>query len=121
MDRRDLLKRFGIGAIIAPIIGGVVERSASAELIEVPKVRPVELFSSVPAPVELRDVKMARIVLEINDGQTRTITLNRWPWGEGKIGISDTLGVRINFVRIENSSPRAEQEIGMISGDGVLL
>lgn len=120
MDRRDLLKRFGIGAIIAPIVGGVVERSASAELIEIPKVKPVELFSSVPKPVDLRKVKSAQIVLEMNDGQTRTISLNRWPWGEGKIEVTDRLAARIEFLRVENSSPRSEHRIGRVFGDGML-
>lgn len=129
MDRRDLLKRFGVGAIIAPIIGGVVERSASAELIEVPKVKPVELFSKIPGPVDLSDVVSAQIVLEMGDGQTRTLTLSKWPSFEpnvrgantGKIGVMDSLAVGIDFFRVSNnSSPQCEYPIGRLSADAKL-
>lgn len=31
MDRRDILKKFGIGTIIAPLIGGAVDQSSAAK------------------------------------------------------------------------------------------
>lgn len=120
MDRRDLLKRFGIGAIIAPIVGGVVERSASAELIEVPKVRPVELFSKIPAALRLRDVKTAQLVLEMKDGQTRCIAMRGWPYGEGEIKVTDFLAARVEFLRMDGASPRSEHHIGSLFCEATL-
>lgn len=38
MNRRDLLKFFGAGAVIAPVIGGVASATQHARLIEEPKV-----------------------------------------------------------------------------------
>jgi hypothetical protein len=46
MNRRDLMKYFGIGATIVPVIGGVPEIRAPAKLIVVPQVNPVEVVSS---------------------------------------------------------------------------
>ncbi len=40
LNRRDLLKFFGIGATIVPVIGGAVKTELPARLIEVPKVEP---------------------------------------------------------------------------------
>ncbi len=43
MQRRDLLKLFGVGATIVPVIGGVPELEAPAKLIELPSLEPVKL------------------------------------------------------------------------------
>lgn len=48
MQRRDLLKLFGIGASIAPIVNGMPRIEAAANLIELPKVEPVSLESAMP-------------------------------------------------------------------------
>ena len=77
MDRRDLLKRFGIGAIIAPVIGGVAVREATATLIEVPKIKPVELFTTIPNAIRLSQVKRASIHLEMFDGSIRVVTVDQ--------------------------------------------
>ncbi len=45
LNRRDLLKFFGIGATIVPVIGGAVKTELPARLIEVPKVEPAEQLS----------------------------------------------------------------------------
>jgi len=42
MNRRDLLKLFGAGSVIAPVIGGVAGQSPQVKLIEEAK---VELFA----------------------------------------------------------------------------
>jgi hypothetical protein len=40
LNRRDLLRFFGIGATIVPVIGGAAKLDSPARLIEVPKVEP---------------------------------------------------------------------------------
>lgn len=37
MNRRDVLKLFGVGAAVVPIVNGLPARDAEAKLIEVPK------------------------------------------------------------------------------------
>lgn len=41
MDRRDILKLFGIGAAVVPLVGGVPDFDASASLIEIPRIEPL--------------------------------------------------------------------------------
>jgi len=48
-NRRDLLKMFGIGATIIPLIGGVPEVSAPAELIAMPEIKPLEIVRHADA------------------------------------------------------------------------
>ena len=47
--RRDLLKIFGIGTAIVPLIGGVPEVSQPAELIALPSVKPLEVVHQMDA------------------------------------------------------------------------
>jgi len=42
-SRRDLLKFFGVGTAIVPLIGGVPKTEAPAELIAVPEIQPLIL------------------------------------------------------------------------------
>lgn len=42
MDRRELLKLFGMGTVIAPVIAGVASEDNHARLIEVPKVEIIQ-------------------------------------------------------------------------------
>lgn len=51
-NRRDLLKFFGIGATVVPVVGGVPKVEAPARLIAEPKVEPLEV---VPADVKVED------------------------------------------------------------------
>ena len=78
MDRRDLLRKFGIGALIVPIIGGQPEKSAAAQLIEIPKIRPVELVKELPEKIQLADVQTAELVLTMQDGTRHSIEFNTW-------------------------------------------
>lgn len=41
-NRRDLLKLFGAGTVIAPVVDGLTSESARATLIEVPKIEIAE-------------------------------------------------------------------------------
>jgi len=51
-SRRDLLKLFGVGAAIVPLIGGVPEVSEAAELITLPSIKPIEVVPFVD-PIRL--------------------------------------------------------------------
>ncbi len=42
LNRRDLLRFFGIGATIVPVIGGAAKTESLARLIEIPKIEPVK-------------------------------------------------------------------------------
>lgn len=66
-SRRDLLKYFGIGAVIAPVVGGPL-----ATLIEVPKVEIVKP-EAVSVPFNAADVKAVAVTLHLYDGTTRTV------------------------------------------------
>src|SRR5438128_32819 len=41
-DRRSFLKLFGIGAVVAPVVGGVMVQSSQALIVEPPKVEAIE-------------------------------------------------------------------------------
>lgn len=47
MDRREVLKMFGIGAMVVPIVGSKPVREAAATLIEVPKLEPAALEQTI--------------------------------------------------------------------------
>lgn len=77
LNRRDLLKKFGIGAAIVPIIGGVPEMEAKASLIEVPRVelaRPVitEAPLFLQSPVSYGEFDITVIVKQRASGQVTT-------------------------------------------------
>ena len=118
MDRRDILKRFGIGAIIVPVIGGAAVTSSAVELIEVPKVRPVELFKEIPKPIALSEVDKATINLKFKDGTARSIMVADWFSGTGRLLLSHRLEVFIQFSS-GDSSPAAT--VGEIYGRANLL
>jgi len=48
MDRRELLRYFGIGATITPMLNGAAVVEAAATLLRIPEVRPVALASTFP-------------------------------------------------------------------------
>jgi len=135
MDRRDLLKRFGIGAIIAPVIGGVAVREATAALIEVPKIKPVELFTKIPEPIDLESVKRATVQLEMFDGSVRVVEVQHvcsdsyapsptaliFGGKAGRvIGPADDFLVKIRFAERSKSSPEILFTLGEIYGEGKL-
>ncbi|MFH1741144.1 MAG: hypothetical protein ABIH23_19250 [bacterium] len=72
-SRRDLLRVFGIGALIAPIIGAKADETSIAQLIEPPKVRPVELFREIPKKLDLRKVTRIVLIFETTDGERHRI------------------------------------------------
>lgn len=111
MDRRDILKRFGIGAIIVPVIGGAAATTSAVELIEVPKVRPVELFTKIPEPLALSKIKKVTLTLEYQDGKTRSIATSRNPFSSGLIKPTDTVDLFIQFSSANASPAKTVGEI----------
>lgn len=69
MNRRDLMRFFAAGTVIAPL-GGVV----AAKLIEVPKIEPVTLSPII----DPRQIKGFSVNLEMMDGTARTLPCS-WP------------------------------------------
>ena len=62
MNRRDLLKLFGIGASVVPIVGGSPQLAAESRLIETPKVEPIIEATQIPfMPDELLTAKKGQI------------------------------------------------------------
>jgi hypothetical protein len=120
MDRRDLLKRFGIGAIIVPVVGGAAITSHAATLIEVPKVKPVELFASIPKELNLEDVARVTITFTMKDATERIITIDR-PALRGTIKPTDDLFVDV-ILTAQNrySSPELKTKLGRFQGEALL-
>ena len=51
INRRDLLKYFGIGSTIVPVLGGVPKIEAPARLISEPEIEPVKLVEAGLPPL----------------------------------------------------------------------
>jgi len=68
MNRRDILKLFGAGATIIPVVAGVAEVTAPATLIETPRVEPVELAQTADVEEAVRDMSNVSIVIDIVSG-----------------------------------------------------
>ena len=79
LNRRDLLKFFGVGSTIVPVISGTPIAEPVAQLIVPATVRQIEL----PKPVQIvepfysEDVAGAELVLYLHNGQTRKANLRR--------------------------------------------
>lgn len=101
-SRRDWLKFFGAGAVIVPIIGAKADESQAAQLIEVPHIKPVELFASIPKPIDLRrNVTEAVLLVTLRDGTKRRLKIDN-PQGWGTIELR-TDSIEVSFT--ENTSP----------------
>ncbi len=116
--RRDLLKHFGIGTIIAPVALGAVQ----AKLIEVPKVEivsPNYPLKEIPQDLDLSQVREIQLVFAMKNGTTRTFK-PRWHQASGVLDA--TLPVRFN-VKVESAitaSPAVYDTSGQIVMDGWL-
>ena len=68
MNRRDLIKFFGAGTLIAPIAGS----EPIARLIEVPKVELVQA-ARMPEPIAMKEVRSVSVSFEMADGSRRAL------------------------------------------------
>ncbi len=117
MDRREILKRFGIGAVIVPVIGGAAVTNSAVELIEVPKVRPVELFRELPKPLDLSKITKVTVTCQFADGKTRTMEADNL-FCNGHIEPSDRLDL---FIQFSDRIASPARTIGEIYGNANLL
>lgn len=122
-SRRDLMKFFGIGTVIMPVIGGVVETSAPAKLIEAPKIDLIvsPAMSDKTLDVSRSSMKSLTVHIEFHDGTTRSIRSVYSPWGSGAISPADRLHLNIRVEKIEGGSPQTYTEVAVINASGALL
>jgi hypothetical protein len=111
--RRDLLKYFGIGTVIVPIVSGAPDVTTPAKLIATPELKQVILADT--KPIDLKTVKSVTITLECVDGSRGSIQ-SEFINGGGLIRQTDHLGILITF--LGQSSPSSR--IGALQGDGWL-
>lgn len=78
MDRRDLLKFFGAGAIIAPMVDGKVMREAEALIVEPPKVEIVKELPRQMSPQGLVNAFVNRDLLDIHVDFYNRRTREHW-------------------------------------------
>lgn len=120
-SRRQLMKHFGAGALIAPIIGGKPDESVAAQLIEVPRVRQVELHREMPKPLQLSSVVRGTVRLELEDGTVRTLDLGSI-YGGGSIAPDCEVSISAELFRVVGDcSPSSEESTGRLYGRGRLL
>ena len=104
-SRRDLLKFFGAGVLIAPIVGAKPDETTIAQLIEQPKIRPIELFPEIPKDLDIGKAKKVTIFIEMANGERRRITAEPQS-GWGILGAADDQ-VELHFSGRRYSSPQS--------------
>jgi len=114
-SRRELLKHFGVGTVIAP-----VGAMAAGRLIEVPKVEPVELSGGIPAELDMGAVHSAKLTLRLDDGSVRVLNIDGlYGFGSGK----PIDKVTINFYSAADpyASPEVRQAVGQLESYEVTM
>jgi hypothetical protein len=101
-NRRELLKLFGAGTLIAPVIGAKADETAAVQLIETPKIKPVELFPRIPEPIRIERGSKITILIENPDGKRYSVAA-RADYSTGAIQPEDS-EVMVEFGY--NASPR---------------
>lgn len=122
-NRRDLLKFFGAGTVIAPVAAA----EPLARLIELPKLEIVEA-TKIPEPININKVKSVAMVMTMDDGTVRTIHMgNHWISrallagnSPGVLYPTDHIKADIWFDVTSNSSPNAAFHRAFLSGDVTL-
>jgi hypothetical protein len=118
VNRRALLKYFGIGTVIAPVAGA----APLARLIEVPKVEIVEA-ATIPAPLDLRRVESFTLTLNLEDGTQRTVKSHyvSCERGTGEKLSDPEVFVMVDFRKVFRQSPVFTERIDCLSAYGVVL
>ena len=97
-DRRELLKLFGIGSVVAPVIGGATMESARAKLIEVPhiEIQPPPAITGAESFMEsFGSGNKMDVIIFLRDKKTGDVT--RWE--------NAAIITRASVNRIEITSP----------------
>ncbi len=118
MNRRDLLKFFAAGTVIAPVSGS----APLAKLIEVPNVELVKPAAMIEAPINLGDIQSAKISLEMYDGTKRQLDVDRFfsPRGDCWINPEPDYQISIEFAKVYGFSPTVHKLVGHVKGNGKL-
>lgn len=111
--RRELLKYFGIGTVIAPIAGA----SPLAKLIEVPKVELLEA-THIPKPLDMGRIVSCSIALVDQDGTARTVQAK--VRGNGIVKPGDEISVYITARHENGASPVAWLASAQVNGSTLL-
>lgn len=104
MNRRELLKYFSVGTVIAPL----AHASMAARIIEPPKLEAVKLIET---PIDYGKVKSATVTLEMFDGSVHqlevgaTYTWNAQRW------------LKIEEFEYQHGSPMTSKKIGEFRGE----
>lgn len=110
-SRRDWLKCFGAGALIVPIIGAKADESNAAQLIETPRIKPVELFAAIPKTIDLqKNVAAVAVLLTLKDGSRRRLEIQN-PEGWGTIEMKSS---QFDMTFTSGESPISE--FGSVTG-----
>ena len=109
-SRRDLLKFFGIGTVIAPVIGA----APLARLIEVPKVELIEPAALIVKAVSLGNVESFDVTLNLRDGSRETF--HATTKASSGFAIRGDI-IDIHFGRVVPHSPSWTENKGNLSGD----
>lgn len=124
LNRRDLMKYFGAGAIVMPVVGGIIEQDATARIIQPPTVE----LASAPLngqPLDFNEISnVTSITYEMCDGTKRTISGTGYTWGMQGYSArpDDQLQIEIKTYKLtRHNSPPAPIQIGSVTFAGVLL
>jgi hypothetical protein len=113
-SRRDLLKFFGVGATVIPVIGGAPEPDAAARLIEVPKVELITA-ATIPEPFDLANVQEISITFRLRDG-TRRAAMSRSIQASGRL--EPGFAIRLTVTSNDGTSPAVFKHEGYLDAWG---
>ena len=109
MNRRDLLKLFGAGAVIAPAAGA----TPLARLMEPAKVELIKPEPRIVRPIDTANVLCFDVTLHLRDGSSETMYAQTLDW-RGTASTGDDL--RLLFVRENLHSPSSQFQVAELSG-----
>lgn len=116
MLRRELLKYFAAGTIITPLGASPVK----AELLEVPRVRPIEP-PKILRPVNMGQLESATLILRMHDDTERSLALTDLLTRGDLMFTSDRVSVTVRISEETQSSPIAVTRSIAILGRGEFL
>jgi hypothetical protein len=108
-SRRDLLKLFGTGALIAPVVGA----APIARLIEPAKIELIKPEARILRPIDMAEVSSFDIVLHKRDGSVETLHSSATDW-RGTASSGDN--VEVLFTRLQQYSPMYSSTHAFVKG-----
>lgn len=112
-SRRDLLKFFGAGTIIAPAAGG-----ALAKLIEPPKAEIIRPETGIVAPFMLADITGVDVAFKMRDGSVRRMDVDYTDITAPATDHLSRLHLCIQIQRSHQTSPAWAETVMNISIEG---